>query len=319
MERLRVLYLREPHIAASYLVDAVRERHDLTLFDPARPLEPQFEYADVVVDSGGSVGTRAMVDASPRVRLWQIQGSGIDHFDLGYWRERGVAVANCPGSASAAALAERAMMLTLMVSHRYREAALNLAHGIAYRPMADELGGKTLSLLGFGASAMRFAQLARGFGMRLATVDIRNISDMEAAAAGLSWRAGPDKIDELVAMADVLSVHLHLDAQTRGIIDERRLRLMRSGAIVINVARGELIDEAALGRALSDGWLAGAGLDVFAVEPPDPHEPLLSLPNVVATPHTAGNSLQTIQRRAEFCARNIDRVASGLEAECRVA
>src|ERR671925_520629 len=99
MPRLHVLYLTEPHLDPRYVIEAVGPRHDLALFDPAAPLEAQFGQADVVIDSGGSVGTRAMLDAAPRVRLWQIMGSGIEHFDLDYWRSRGVPVANCPGTA----------------------------------------------------------------------------------------------------------------------------------------------------------------------------------------------------------------------------
>src|SRR5690349_8028363 len=109
MQRLRVLYLTEPHINPKHVIDAVFPKHDVVLFDSALPVEPQLRDVDVVIDSGGSVGTRTMLDAAPRVRLWQIMGSGFEHFDLDYWRSRGVAVANCPGAATAAALAERAM------------------------------------------------------------------------------------------------------------------------------------------------------------------------------------------------------------------
>lgn len=319
MQRLHVVYLPEPHIDPRYVIEAVGSKHDLVLFDSTAPLEPQLVDAEVVIDSGGSVGTRAMLDVASRVRLWQIMGSGFEHFELDYWRSRGVVVANCPGTASAPALAERAMLFSLMLAHRFRQAEANLHGGIAFRPAADELRGKLLALIGFGASGIAFAGLARAFGMRLAAVDIRQISDEEAAERGLEWRGKPEDIDHLLPMADILSVHLHLDDRTRGIIDDRRLRLLKPGALVINVARGELVDEAALTTALEEGRLAGAGLDVFASEPPDPGSKLLNLPNVVATPHTAGNSDGTLLRRAEFCAQNVDRVGSGLEPECRIA
>jgi phosphoglycerate dehydrogenase-like enzyme len=319
MQCLRVLYLPEPHIDRRYVVEAVGQTHDLRVFDDTTPIGPQFNDVDVVIDSGGSVGTRAMLDAAPHVRLWQINGSGFEHFDLDYWRSRGVAVANCPGAASAPALAERAMLFSLMLAHRYREAEANLHAGIAYRPVADELRGKLLALIGFGASAIEFARLARAFGMRLAAVDIREITDQEVAERGLEWRGTPEDIDELLPLADILSVHLHLDDQTRGIIDARRIRLLKPSAFVINVARGALVDEAALCIALEEGRLAGAGVDVFEAEPVDPTWQLLNLPNVVATPHTAGNSHGTLRRRAEFCAHNLGRVARGLEPECRIA
>jgi phosphoglycerate dehydrogenase-like enzyme len=317
-ERLRVVYLTEPHIDARFVIEAVRDAHDLSLFDPAAPLGPQFATVDAVIDSGGSVGTREMLDAAPKVRLWQIMGSGFEHFDLAYWSTRRVAVANCPGSASAPALAERALMFCLMLAQKYPEARANVERGVAYRPAGEELAGKLLALIGFGASAMAFGRLARALGMRVAAVDIRQISDDEAAAHGLEWRGSDADLDRLIAMADILSVHLHLNAQTRGIIDERRLRLLKPGSFLINVARGELVDEAALISALQEGRLGGVGVDVLATEPVDPTSPLLQLPNVVVTPHTAGNTDGTLRRRAEFCAQNLDRLARGVPLECQI-
>jgi len=319
MPRLHVVYLPEPHLDPQHVVEAIGARHELVIFDRAAPLEAQLQNADVVIDSGGSVGTRAMLDAAPLVRLWQIMGSGYEHFDLEYWRTRGVAVANCPGTASAPALAERALLFTLMLAHRYREAEANLHQGVMYAPLADELRGKLLGLIGFGASGIAFAALARAFGMRLAAIDIRSISDQEAADHGLEWRGTPDDIAALLPMVDVLTLHLHLNEHTRGIIDDRRLRLLKPTAFLINVARGPLVDEPALVAALVEGRLAGAGLDVFAHEPLQLDSALLRLPNVVATPHTAGHSGGTWRRRAMFCAENVDRVAAGLEPECRIA
>src|SRR5262249_12406699 len=123
----------------------------------------------------------------------------------------------------------------------------------------------------------------------------------------------------LLPMVDVLTLHLHLNEHTRGIIDDRRLRLLKPTAFLINVARGPLVDEPAMVAALVEGRLAGAGLDVFAHEPLQLDSALLRLPNVVATPHTAGHSGGTWRRRAMFCAENVDRVAAGLEPECRIA
>jgi phosphoglycerate dehydrogenase-like enzyme len=312
------VYLTEPHIDTRFVIEAVAHAHRLTLFDPAAHLAPQFAAADAVIDSGGSVGTREMLDAAPEVRLWQIMGSGFEHFDLEYWAARGVAVANCPGSASAPALAERALMFCLMLAQKYGESRANVERGVAYLPAGEELAGKLLALVGFGASAMAFGRLARALGMRLAAVDIRPISDDEAAAHGLEWRGSDSDLDQLITMADVLSVHLHLNAETHGMVDERRLRLLKPGALLINVARGELVDEPALVSALREGRLGGAGLDVAATEPLDPGSPLLQLPNVVLTPHTAGNTSGTLRRRAEFCAQNLNRLARGLPLECQL-
>jgi phosphoglycerate dehydrogenase-like enzyme len=319
-ERLNVIYLSEPHIDSKYIVEAVLTLgHGITIYDPSSPLGPQFVDADVVIDSGGSVGTPEMLDAAVKVRLWQIQGSGIDHFPFAYWARRGVRVANCPGAASAPALAERAMMFTLMLMQRYSEAGANVRRGIMYEPRAQELNGRVLGMIGFGAAARAFARLAAAFGMRIAAVDIRDITDAEAGENQLCWRATPDRLDELIQMSDVLSLHLHLTPETHHILDERRLGLLRPGAYIINVSRGELIDEVALLRELQRGRVAGAGLDVVSEEPFEPDNPLLSLPTVVATPHTAGNTDGTLARRAAFCADNVDRVAHGLDPNCLVS
>src|SRR5215472_16606336 len=205
MPRLHVVYLPEPHLDPQHVVEAIGARHELVIFDRAAPLEAQLQNAHVVIDSGGSVGTRAMLDAAPLVRLWQIMGSGYEHFDLEYWRTRGVAVANCPGTASAPALAERALLFTLMLAHRYREAEANLHQGVMYAPLADELRGKLLGLIGFGASGIAFA-----------AIDIRSISDQEAADHGLEWRGTPDDIDALLPTVDALTLHLQLNEHTRG-------------------------------------------------------------------------------------------------------
>ena len=259
-----------------------------------------------------------MLDAAPKVRLWQIQGSGFEHFRLEYWKGRGVPVANCPGSASAPALAETAMMFTLMLAHRYQCAARNALAGKMYEPRGGELEGKLLGLIGFGASATAFARLARTFGMRIAAVDIRHIEPEEAAAYGLEWWGPPAQLDDMIGMADVLSLHLHLSEATRHILDDRRLRLTPPSAFLVNVARGSLVDEAALVDALREGRLAGAAIDVLADEPFQPDHPLLHTPGVIVTPHTAGNSDGTLARRARFCADNVDRVAMGSTPECLI-
>jgi phosphoglycerate dehydrogenase-like enzyme len=119
-------------------------------------------------------------------------------------------------------------------------------------------------------------------------------------------------------MSDVISLHLHLTTVTHHILDERRIRLFRPGSYLVNVSRGALVDEDALVEALRSGRLAGAGLDVLADEPFRAAHPLLELPTVVVTPHTAGNTDGTLARRAAFCAQNVERVARDLEPRCLV-
>ena len=298
---------------------AIGDRHDLRIFDASQALAPQFNGVDVVLDLGGSMGTRAMADvAAGQVRLWQILGTGLDHFDLNYWRARDIAVANCPGQFSGVALAECAMMYILMLTRKYAETQANFAQGVFYRPMGLALEGLSLAIVGFGASGQELAHRASSFGMRISAIDIRDVAEEEARRFNLKFVGKPADLDQVIAACDVLSLHLHLNQQTRHIIDARRLRLMKQTAFLINVARGELVDEAALSSALVERQIAGAGLDTFSQEPPDLDAPIFSMPNVITTPHIAGVTDGTSRNRAAAGAENVERIAAGLEPLYRV-
>ena len=155
--------------------------------------------------------------------------------------------------------------------------------------------------------------------MRIRAIDVRlEIANEIAGEIRPESLGGPDTLDHELAGADFISLHLHLNDQTRHLIDARRIGLMKSSACVINVARGGLVDEAAMHEALLTGRLGGAGLDVFSQEPADPNLPVYQLPNVITTPHIAGVTSGTSRRRAAAAAENVDRIASGLEPLFRV-
>jgi phosphoglycerate dehydrogenase-like enzyme len=322
IKRLKVLYLAPPPQSnepwRSDVIKAVSDRHDLLVYDQNLPLLPQFDGVDVVLDHGGSMGTHAMADVAASVKLWQILGTGFDHFDLEYWKKKGIPVANCPGEFSGLPLAECALMFMLMLSRHWHQTQDHLRRGVMYTPFGSELANRRLGLIGFGASAQQLARRAKAFDMRISAIDIRDVSLEEQRGFGLEFVGKPADLDKVLAQSDFVSLHLHLNEHTRHIIDERRLRLMKPTACLINVARGALVDEKALLKALSEGRLAGAGLDVFGVEPLDPNDPLLRLPNVVATPHVSGATHGTSQRRAACAARNVDQVAAGLEPLYRI-
>ena len=319
-ERLTVLFLPHPlgpsmlKPAADDIIDAIGDRHDLRILDYDRPIAPQFDGVDVVIDHGGSAGTQEMADAAAGgVRLWQILGTGFDHFDLDYWRSKKLPVANCPGVFSAVALAECAMMFMLMLARQYPVTQTNLKQGELYRPVGMELDGLKLGIVGFGASGIELARRAAPFGLRMSVIDIRDVEADEVREFGLEFVGQPEDLDSVVAASDFLSLHLHLNEETRHTIDARRLGLMKSTAFLINVARGALVDEAALIEVLAKGEIAGAGLDVFGQEPPDLNSPIFSLPNVIATPHISGGTDGTSRKRAGAAAENVDRIAAGLE------
>lgn len=317
MKKLNVLYLAPPLIPGNPwgrdVIEAIKPPHELRLYDRDVPLGPQFEWAEVGIDFGGVMGTRQMADLAGGIKLWQILGNGIDQFDLDYWRLKKIPVANCPGNLTGVPLAECALMLMLMLARQWHGIERNLQSGRLNLPLGDELAGKILVIIGFGAAGRELARRVVAFGMRIHAIDIRPISAEERREFGIEFAAGPEAMDQAVANADYVSLHLHLTPETHHIFDERRIRLMKREAFLINVARGGLVDCDALGRCLRDGQPAGAGLDVTEPEPMNPDHPLRQLPNVVVTNHIAGNTHGTWRRRAAFAAENVNRVAEGLE------
>jgi phosphoglycerate dehydrogenase-like enzyme len=323
--RLNVLFILEPvkdWMYKPWVVDvqaAVGERHNFRLLDYTKPIPPQFQGVDVVIDHGGSGGTHAMADAAAgQVKLWQILGTGFDDFDVAYWKSNHIAVSNCPGQFSAVALAECAMMYMLMLVHKFHVSQEKLRAAVPGQPLHGELEYLKLGIVGFGASGRELAQRALPFGMKISAIDVREVGADERRQFGLQFVGKPADLDKVCAESDFLSLHLHLNAETHHIIDARRLALMKPTASVINVARGALVDEAALADALLNGRLGGAGLDVYGKEPPDPNAPIFALPNVVTTPHYSGGTTGTSRRRAQCAAENVERIAAGQEPLYRV-
>jgi len=304
-----------------HVIAAVESEHDLTLFDHSKSTAAQFEGMDSVIDHGGSVGTREMMDAAAQagtVKLWQILGTGFDHFDLDYMKQLGIPVSNCPGQFSSVALAESAMMFILMLAHKYKEAAENFAASKLWQPEGMELEDKILGIIGFGASGQELARRAKSFGMRIQAIDVRQIEQDIIDEIRPEFLGSPEDMNRVIAESDFLSLHLHLNDETCHTINSKNLPLMKPSACLINVARGALVDEEALYRTLNDGKIAGAGLDVFADEPPDPSLPVYQLPNVVVTPHVSGGTDGTARKRAACAAENVNRIAQGLDPLYRI-
>lgn len=317
MKKLNVLYLPPTLIPGNRwgrdIIEVIKPPHELRLYDRNLPVGPQIEWADVGVDFGGIMGTREMADFAGGIKLWQVLGNGIDQFDLEYWRSKNVPVANCPGNLTGVPLAECALMLMLMLSRHWHEIQRNVQSGVINLPLGDELSGKVLLIIGFGAAGKELARRAAPFGMRIHAIDVREISPDEKRQFGVEFSTDPAQLDEALGAADYVSLHLHLTEKTRHFFDEKRIRQMKPSAFLINVARGGLVDCDALARCLQEGQPAGAGLDVTEPEPINSDHPLLQLPNVVVTNHIAGNTYGTWRRRADFTAENVRRVAMGIE------
>lgn len=310
----RVLFLPQQGVDEPWFGDlaaAIGGDAELCMLDASRPLPAQFSEVDVVVDQGGH-GTPEMIDAAGAagVQLWQVLGTGLDHTEVERILGAGMRLANTPGQFSAIALAEHALFLMLCLVRQIRAAERNVRAADMFMPMVDELCGQTLGLIGLGASGRELARRAHALDMTVIAVEAEAVDPAAAEAAGVSWCGPTDALPRLLGEADIVSVHVPLTSTTRHLIDRERLALMKPSAVII--ARGEIIDEAALLEALREGRLAGAGLDVFAEEPPAPDNALLHMDNVIATPHIAGMTFGTSRRRAAACADNVRRVATGL-------
>ncbi len=259
--------------------------------------------------------TAALIAAAPRLRLIQKIGTGVNTIDLDAARARAIPVCNLPGT-NARAVAELTLALMLAALRRLPrfDAAMRTGRGFALDPAEldgiGELGGRTVGLVGFGAIPRLLAPVLTALGCRL----LYTARTPHADAPG-TFRP----LDALLGEADIVSLHLPLTQETTHLIDAGRLARMRAGAILINTARGGLIDQTALAAALRSGHLAAAGLDVFDPEPPDPSTPLLGLPNTVLTPHIAWLTTGTFARSLTLATENCHRLATGAPLLHRVA
>lgn len=260
--------------------------------DPARPLEEQVGGMAALIPSMARV-TASVIAAAPRLKAIVQFGAGLDGVDRAAAEARGIAVRNVPG-ANAQSVAELAAFLMLGLARRLPEHARSRAARLVGDPPGSELLGKTLGIVGLGATGRALARVARGFGMDVIAVKRTPAPDPDAA-----WVGGPADLDTLLARSDYVSLHVPASSETRGLIDAARLARMKPSAYLVNVGRGELVDKGALLEALRSRRIAGAGLDVYWDEPPDPDDELFRLDNVVATPHVGGTTYEAMNRIAD--------------------
>lgn len=275
--------------------------------------EPQFEGIDVVVDEGSFGGRTDLVEMAHAadVKLWQCLANGIDHVDVATFRRLKFPLANTSGALSGIALAEHAMFLMLSFAKKYAEHESTIRKRGICDPVCTELSKATLGILGLGASGRELATRAAAFGMRILGVEPMEIEKEILAELGIESVVKPEQMNDILPDVDYLSIHVPLAEETRHLIDRKALELMKPSSILINVARGSIVDEDALLEVLQAGGLCGAGLDVFANEPVDPEHPLLQLDNVLVTPHIAGVTTGTARRRGEAAVENINRLERG--------
>ncbi|MCE4604760.1 MAG: D-glycerate dehydrogenase [Aeropyrum sp.] len=249
-----------------------------------------------------------LIRSSPRLRIVAQMAVGYDNIDVGCATEHGVYITNTPGVLTEAT-AEFTWALILAAARRIVEADHFVRWGEWWRletgwhPMmmlGVELEGKTLGILGMGRIGSRVAEIGRAFGMRIIYHSRSRKPDIEDRL-----EAEYKSLEELLRESDILSIHLPLTSETRHIIGERELRMMKPTAILVNTGRGAIVDTGALVRALSEGWIAGAALDVFEEEPLNPNHPLTAFKNVVLAPHAASATRETRLRMASIAAENL--------------
>ncbi|MEE9276195.1 MAG: hydroxyacid dehydrogenase, partial [bacterium] len=282
---------------------------------PFRPLSPkeEAEYAGILRGAEGILLrpgylTASLLDRLPGLRVVAVHGAGVDQVDVAACTERGVLVTNTPG-ANADSVAELALGLMLCLVRRIPQAARGVSEERLWgeaRHTGVELRGKTLGLVGMGQVGSRLGKAARALGMKVCAHD-PGVTAAEIRRRG----ARPMGLDALLAASDIVSLHAPLTPGTRHLIGPRALRRMKKGAFLVNAARGPLVDERALARALASGKVAGAALDVLEGEPPDPQSPIFEAPNVILTPHMAGSTADCLEAIARVAGEDIARVLSG--------
>jgi len=268
-----------------------------------RGAEDEAELARRIGDSTVAVNIRAYARFSaavlarcPKLKLVAIWGTGTDNVDLEAATRQGVTVCNTPG-VNAIAVAEHAIALMLAVARRIPGIDRDMRGGAWPRDMLGQLHGKTLGVFGTGAIGTRVAELGRAFGMQV-----------------LTWSARNDAVDvkdDMLRRADVLTLHVRLTPETAGFIGQREFGLMKPGAILVNTARGALVNRDALLVALASGRICGAGLDVFHDEPLKPDNPLFRCANAVLSPHNAGQTLEVRRNGLLETIRNVENFLAG--------
>lgn len=249
--------------------------------------------------------TGALFDLAPRLRVIARTGVGYDAVDVAAATARKIAVAITPGT-NQESVAEQMFSLLLALSRNIVNNDRTIREGGWSRTLVQPLRGKTLGLVGLGRIGRAVASRALAFGMRVLAYD--PVADPEFdARLGIGRRS----FEDLLAESDVVSLHLPLAPETRGLINKETLARMRPGSYLINTSRGPLVVEADLAASLASGHLAGAGLDVFNVEPPEPGNPLLGLPNVVLSPHLGGIDLKGMSDMAALAARCVVDLSQG--------
>jgi D-3-phosphoglycerate dehydrogenase len=267
------------------------------------------EIDGIIIRANGKV-TRKMMEAAPRLRVVGRHGVGVENVDLEAATEKGIWVVNTP-DANDISVAEHFFGLALILSKMLKKGEMALREGrweARYQYIGNELHGKTLGILGFGRIGKAVGHIGyKGFDMKVLYYDALRYEEVEKEIEAVKTN-----LEEVMSRSDFISINLPMLPVTKGLIGEREFGMMRPTAYIINLARGPIWDEKALYKVLKEGRIAGAGADVFEVEPAAKEHPLFQLENFVGTPHSAAHTEEAL-RRMSLVAVDILRVLEGKE------
>ncbi|MDO8811565.1 MAG: D-2-hydroxyacid dehydrogenase [Gallionella sp.] len=277
---------------------------------PPEQLLEFLEHAEVAITNKVPLLAASLAQL-PRLKLIAVAATGTNNVDLDYCREQGIAVCNVSGY-STHSVAEHTFALLLALRRQlpayhadiFAGAWQHSVHFALLNHPLNDLHGGTIGIFGFGEIGKAVARIAEAFGMKVLVAERKNAPTV---------RAGRVPFEQMLAEADVVTLHCPLTPETRNLIAEPELRMMKPTAILLNVARGGVVDEAALAQALREGWIAAAGVDVLTNEPPRSGNPLLEMAgaNCILTPHVAWASQQSLVRLAEEVVCNIEAFYAG--------
>jgi len=310
MTRFRVI-VTEPinAVGVEYLRKKRVNVYELPPGSDEESLMGLIDEADGLITRGSIRITREMMERSPRLKVVGVHGQGCDHVDLKAAQELGKVVCNTP-DALTVTVAEMTLALTLAAFRNLVAADKAVSAGQWNRKYGDliglELAGKTVGIVGLGRIGTATAKRLRAFDAEVVYWSRTRKPEVEQEL-GIRWM----ELDELLKASDVVSLHVPGTAETRHLIGERELGLMKQGVIFVNMARGMVVDEGALISVLKSGKIRAAALDVFEKEPISPDNPLMKMDNVILTPHLGACNLEGLQRMAVQVAEGVWKAMNG--------
>jgi len=307
MKKFQVLLYEDMHEAGKALLKEKGEVFFAKSLDEASLIEEVREYDGIIIRANGKV-TRKIMESAPKLKVIGRHGVGVENIDLEAATENGIWMVNTP-DANDISVAEHFFGLALILSKVLKKADIALREGrwgVRYEYIGRELHGKTLGILGFGRIGRAVGRIGhRGFDMRVLYYDALRYEEAEKELG-----AKKVSLEEVLSQSDFISINLPMLPETKGLLKEREFGLMKPSAYIINLARGSIWDEKALYQVLKEGKIAGAGSDVYELEPAIKGHPLFELENFVGTPHMAAHTDEAL-RKMSLVAEDVIRILEG--------